>query len=480
VEGGRLRGRAPSVDEAQAAANWPSLPDPHVPSASNAWGMVVAGVGGTGVITIGQLLGVAAHMEGKAIVTQDAAGLAQKGGATWSHVQIADTPEALFTTRVATGMADLVLGCDAIVAAHAQTLSVMSADRTCVALNTHQTPTAALVHEPAWAFPDARCQTSLKSAARPGQWAQVDANRLAERLLGDAIYANPLMLGLAWQRGWVPLSRATLRRAIELNGVQVSMNLAAFEWGRRAAVDPDAVTRLATPAVPVQLSRPRKGLSGAALDAFVMRRQADLVAYQGPALAGHYAHWVQRIREAEARVRSPHGGLPLGGEPLGDMVARQLFRLMAVKDEYEVARLMTQPAATDAIAAQFDGEWQMAWHVSLPFGRRDVLGQPRKVSLSSRWRPALQLLAGLHVLRGTWLDPFGWLAERRAERAWLTRYLGGLEAIATGLRLHNVHEALALAQVPETILGFGPVKQAAMRAAEQQWDQALKSFFQPS
>ena len=162
------------------------------------------------------------------------------------------------------------------------------------------------------------------------------------------------------------------------------------------------------------------------------------------------------------------------------MVARQLFRLMAVKDEYEVARLMTQPAATDAIAAQFDGEWQMAWHVSLPFGRRDVLGQPRKVSLSSRWRPALQLLAGLHVLRGTWLDPFGWLAERRAERAWLTRYLGGLEAIATGLRLHNVHEALALAQVPETILGFGPVKQAAMRAAEQQWDQALKSFFQPS
>ena len=480
VEGGTLRHHAPALDEAAAAASWPALPEPRVPSASEAWGMVVAGVGGTGVITIGQLLGVAAHMEGKAVVTQDAAGLAQKGGATWSHVQMADTPDALFTTRVAMGMADVVLGCDAIVAAHAQTLAVMSPERTRVAFNTHQTPTAALVHEPGWTFPDARCQSALQAAARPGQWAQVDANVLAERLLGDAIFANPLMLGLAWQRGWVPLRRDALRRAIELNGVQVQANLSAFEWGRRAAVDPDAVQRLVTPSVPVQLVRPRKGLSGAALDAFVSRRQADLVAYQGHALAAHYMHWVQRIRSAEALVRSPHGGVPVAGEPLTEAVARQLYRLMAVKDEYEVARLMTQPAFAATVAEQFEGDWQVSWHFSLPWGRSAEPGQPRKVRFTSAWRPALKVLSGLRGLRGTWLDPLGWTAERRAERAWLRRYLAGLEAVATGLRMHNLDQALALALVPQTILGFGPIKQAAMAAAITQWDQALKSFFQPS
>ena len=210
-----------------------------LPVAEKPWGIVVAGVGGTGVITIGQLLGMAAHLEGKGIVTQDSAGLAQKGGATWSHIQIANRPEAILSTKVGTAEADLVIGCDPIVAAGKATLAVMRDGRTYVALNTHATPTAAFVSDPDWQFPAGQLRGGGRcEAVGPDHIGKLDADALAVQLLGDSIYTNPLMLGYAWQQGRVPLSHAALMRAIELNGVQVENNKAAFEWGRRAAARP--------------------------------------------------------------------------------------------------------------------------------------------------------------------------------------------------------------------------------------------------
>ena len=203
----------------------------------------MAGVGGTGVITIGQLLGMAAHLEGKGVVTQDSAGLAQKGGATWSHVLIANRQDAIYTTRVDTAKADLVIACDRIVAAGKGTLALMREGRTYVALNSHGTPTAAFVGNPDWQNPQGGCEAALQAAVGRNQRRPVDADQVAVQLLGDSIYTNPLMLGYAWQKGWIPLSRAALLRAIELNGVQVDNNKAAFEWGRRCAHDLASVTR---------------------------------------------------------------------------------------------------------------------------------------------------------------------------------------------------------------------------------------------
>src|ERR1700712_3009981 len=240
VEGGQLKSKKKDAAKPNPFT-LPPLPEPSLPLAETPWGIVVAGVGGTGVITIGQLLGMAAHLEGKGVVTQDSAGLAQKGGATWSHIQIANRPEAIFSTKVGTAEADLVIGCDPNVTASKTNLAAVREGRTYVALNTHATPTAAFVTDPDWQFPSANCEAAVAAAAGPDHIGKLDADVLAMQLLGDSFYTNPLLLGYAWQQGRVPLSHAALMRAIELNGVQVDNNKSAFEWGRRAASDPNGV-----------------------------------------------------------------------------------------------------------------------------------------------------------------------------------------------------------------------------------------------
>ena len=356
IEGGQLKAPKPK-DGAPDLSQLPPMPEPDLPSAAKAFGIVVAGVGGTGVITIGQLLGMAAHLEGKGVVTQESAGLAQKGGATWSHVQIADDPGAIYTNKVGMGEADLVIACDPIVAAHAITVAVMQNGRTHIALNTHHTPTAALMQDPDWQFPAGHCDHVLADAVGVAAVKRMDAVLLANRLVGDAIYANPLMLGYAWQMGWVPLNLSSLTRAIELNGVQVERNLLAFEWGRRAAFDPVMVARMSLPAQPVKwVARPFK-IGHEDLDTLVARRQAYLVDYQNAAYGERYRFVVERVRQAESK---------LGSTRLSEAVARNLFKLMAYKDEYEVARLLTSDAFKAQIAQQFEGDWKMVFHLAPP------------------------------------------------------------------------------------------------------------------
>jgi indolepyruvate ferredoxin oxidoreductase len=454
VEGGSLK----SNKRAQAPLKvneLPPLPEPTLPLAESAWGIVVAGVGGTGVITIGQLLGMAAHLEGKGVVTQDSAGLAQKGGATWSHVQIANRPDAIFTTKVDTAKADLVIGCDAIVTASRATLGVMQAGRSFVALNTHGTPTAGFVKNTEWQFPGGHCETAVRDSVGAEGLGAFDAEQVASQMLGDSIYTNPLMLGYAWQKGRIPLTHAALMRAIELNGVQVANNKAAFEWGRRCAHDLAAVQALCRPASVVQFVRKPS------LDDAIGTRVEFLTGYQDAAYAARYRAFVEKVRAAEA---------PLASTRLTEAVARYLFKLMAYKDEYEVARLHTDPAFTAKIAAMFEGDYRIVHHLAPPLiAKTNDRGELVKRPFGPWMRSAFGLLARLKGLRGGALDVFGRTGERRTERALIAEYEACIDELITRLDADRLPLALEIARLPEDIRGYGHVKQRHLAAARAKW-----------
>ena len=459
VEGGQLR--KPKKDRRGDLSALPPPPEPTLPRAETAWGIVVAGVGGTGVITIGQLLGMAAHLEGKGVVTQDSAGLAQKGGATWSHVQIAERPEAIHTTKVDTAQADLVIACDAIVGASRPTLAVMQQGRTYVALNLHATPTAGFLKNPDWQSPTARCGDVLRASVGEGRVGSLDAERIAVQLLGDSLYTNPLMLGYAWQQGRIPLTRAALRRAIELNGVQVDANLAAFEWGRLCAHDPQAVaSQLQT-----QTAQVIEFVRKPGLDEIVATRVDFLTGYQDAAYAARYKAFVDQVRAAEA---------PLASTRLSEAVARYLFKLMAYKDEVEVARLHTDPAFAARLAEMFEGDFKLVHHLAPPLlARRNDKGELVKQPWGPWMRVAFKWLARFKGLRGSALDPFGRSEERRGERALIDEYRACIEELLRGLSAERLPLAVEIARLPEEIRGFGHVKARHLAAVRPKWTQMM-------
>lgn len=462
VEGGQLK--KPKKEQKGDLSQLPPLPEPVLPDASQAWGIVVAGVGGTGVITIGSLLGMAAHLEGKGVITQDAAGLAQKGGATWSHIQIANSASAIHTTKVDIGKADLVLGCDAIVAANKATLAVMQAGRTFVALNSHSTPTAALVHNPDWQSPAAQCSTALAQAVGgPEHVGVFDADEVAVQLLGDSIYTNPLMLGYAWQKGRIPLSRATLLRAMELNGVQVANNQAAFEWGRRCAHDWAQVQALYRTAQVIQFVK-KPGLVE-----LVTQRTTFLTGYQNAAYAAEYRAFVEKVQAAEGQLGST--------TKLTEAVARYLFKLMAYKDEYEVARLHLDPAFTQKIAGMFEGDYKLVHHLAPPLtARKDAQGHLVKKAYAPRVRSMFKLLAGLKGLRGGLWDVFGRNPERQTERALIAEYRACIEGLLPQLSRERLDLAVQIARIPEDIRGYGHVKERHLQAARAKWQELMQQW----
>lgn len=460
VEGGQLK--KPKKDKAKNPFEMPPIAEPQVPAAPRAWGILVAGVGGTGIITIGQVLGMAAHLEGKGIVTQDAAGLAQKGGATWSHIQIADTPEAIHCTKVGTAEADLVLACDPLVAAKKESLAVMREGRTHVALNTHGAPTASFVNNPNWQFPEGNCEAAIEHAVGAGGVAKFDAEQLSVQLLGDSLYTNPLMLGYAWQKGWIPLQKSSLLRAMELNGVQVENNKTAFEWGRRAAHDLTAVTALTTTAQVIQFAR-KPGL-----DEVVSKRVEFLTGYQNAAYAQDYAAFVQKVRNAEA---------PLGSTRLTESVARYLFKLMAYKDEYEVARLHTDTGFLDKVAQQFEGDYKVAYHLAPPMlAKRNAKGELVKQRFGPWMFTAFKLLAKMKGLRGTAFDIFGHTEERKMERALIGEYRASIEELLKTLKADNLQQAVEIARIPEEIRGYGHVKERHLATARPKWASLMKQW----
>ena len=434
--------------------------------AEQAWGIVVGGVGGTGVITIGSLLGMAAHLDGKGVVTQDAGGLAQKGGATWSHIQIANRQEAIYTTKVDTAKADLVIGCDAIVAANKTTLAVLQPGRTFVALNTHRTPTASFVNNPNWQFPDAHCDTAITSALGEGSVGSFDAEQVATQLLGDSIYTNPLLLGYAWQKGRVPLTLASLMRAMELNGVQVENNKAAFEWGRRCAHDLAAVQALFQAAQVIQF------VKKPALADMIAKRVDFLTGYQNAAYAADYQAFVQKVQAAEAQLGTT--------TRLTEAVARYLFKLMAYKDEYEVARLHTDKAFMDKIAAQFEGDFKLVHHLAPPLSAaKNEKGELVKKPYGPWMRNAFGLLAKMKGLRGTAFDIFGKTEERRTERALIVEYRACIDELLAGLTADKLALAVEIARIPEDIRGYGHVKERHLKAARAKWNGLMAQWRSP-
>ncbi len=454
VEGGRLK----KIAKAVAPIDLPAfdLPEPSLPDIAQAWGVVVAGVGGTGVITIGQLLGMAAHIEGKGIVTQDAAGLAQKGGATWSHVLIANTQDAIRTTRVGTAAADLVIGCDPIVVAGKETLQRMRAGRTHVALNAHSAPTAAFVRNANWQNPGDECVAAIAHTVGADGVSAFDANRVATQVLGDSIYVNPMVLGFAWQKGWVPLSREALMRAMELNDMAVAQNKAAFEWGRHCAVNWDAVQAMLEPAQVVQFHKPE------GLDSRIERRVAFLTAYQSASYAHRYRVVVERVRKAEAMLNKT---------TLTDAVARNLFKLMAYKDEYEVARLHTDPAFLQKINGLFEGNYTLNYHLAPPLiAKTNAKGELQKQKFGPIMLTGFKVLKHFKWLRGTALDVFGYSQERRTERALIAQYQSSIDAMLGQLHANNHALAVEMARIPEQIKGFGHVKARHLAAAREKWN----------
>ena len=455
VEGGTPKKK--EKPQAKAALHGlPTLPEPELPDATRAWGIVVAGIGGTGVITIGQLLGMAAHLEGKGVVTQDAAGLAQKGGATWSHVQIANTPNAIFTTKVDTAKAMLVIGCDPIVTAEDVTLALMREGRTTVVLNTHGAPTAGFVQDADWRFPSSACEAAILRAAGEAQVTRFDAEDVAVQMLGDSIYTNPVLLGHAWQQGRIPLHRETILRAMELNGVQVQNNQLAFEWGRACAHDLAAVRALFN-------ARPVRLVQAPTLEEIVKDRVQLLTDYQDAAYASTYRAFVEQVSATEARIGA--------GTRLSETVARYLFKLMAYKDEYEVARLHMRPGFEQFLATQFEGDYRIVHHLAPPlFSRSNSKGELQKRPFGAWVRPAFRVLARLKGLRGTAFDIFGYTEERRTERALIGEYRACIEELLRGLTKDNLALAVRIAAIPEDIRGYGHVKQRHLAKARVQWE----------
>jgi indolepyruvate ferredoxin oxidoreductase len=452
-----------------APADFTPLPEPAHPAIDHTYGIIVTGVGGTGIVTIGGVLGMAAHLEGKGVGIIDMAGLAQKGGAVFSHIRIAEKPDDIHAIRIAAGECDLVLGGDMVVVGTKKVLSTAKLGATQMIVNTAEILPGDFTRDADFSLPTERIRRAIMTAAGREKSRFVDATRLATALLGNSIGANIFLVGYAYQLGALPLSAAAIERAIELNGEAVPMNLAAFRWGRRAAVDPAAVEALiAAQAGPPPADR-RLSQS---LDETIARRVEFLTAYQEAAYAARYRELVEKARTAET-AKAP------GKTGLAEAVARYLFKLMAYKDEYEVARLFSDGAFLKQVKATFDGEdLRFEFHLAPPLiARKDpTTGVAKKMSFGPWMMPAYRLLARLKFLRGTRLDPFGYTKERRTERQLVRDYEAMLDEVLAGLTPANHPLAVGLAAIPEKIRGFGHVKARHLTAAKADEAALLEQF----
>ena len=449
VEGGQLKKKKPVATEV-----FMTLPEPQLPLLDSPWGILVTGVGGTGVVTIGALLGMAAHLENKGVAVLDMTGLAQKGGSVYTHVRIAKAPEDIFAVRIAAGEANALLGCDMIVSTSDEAIAKMQANLTRGVVNADVSTTGEFTKNPDLHIPVADLEATLRETMAAVEF--VDATGITTALMGDAIFTNPFVMGYGYQQGLIPIAADSINRAIELNGAAVEKNKQAFEWGRRAAVDLAAVTKAAFPA-PLKSGNYKLSES---IDEMINRRKAFLTGYQNAAYAERYAALVKRVSDLEAQKFA-------GKRALSAAVARYYFKLLAYKDEYEVARLYTETGFKQKIAEQFEGDYKLTFHLAPPI-LSDIdpaTGEPRKKRFGPWMMTAFNLLAKFKGLRGTALDVFGYTAERKLERQLIADYEVLLEELLRDTTTANYDIAVDLASVPEHIRGFGHVKHAHVTEA---------------
>ena len=411
------------------------------------YAIILAGTGGTGVVTLGAILGMAAHLEGKGCGIMDMAGLAQKGGVVLTHVKLAERPADITAIRVAALEADLVLGCDLVAATSRKVIGAMRKDETALVVNSAALYPGEITRKPDFDLPSARLEGQLRAAAGAGA-RFVDATRAATTLLGTSLAANMFMLGYAWQAGFVPLGEAAILRAITMNGEAVAMNRSAFALGRRAAAFPDEIAAMVAAALPTA----RRVAPAGSLDEIVARRARYLAAYQDDAYAERYRALVERAQAAE-RAHAP------GSAGLAEAVAKGYFKLLAVKDEYEVARLYADGGFARQMAEAFEGNLSVTYHLAPPvLARRGADGRPSKAKFGPWMARVFPLIAKGKRLRGTRFDPFGRSAERRMERELVAAYEALMDELFAGLAPENLATAVALAALPEKIRGFGHVK----------------------
>ncbi|NRB02230.1 MAG: indolepyruvate ferredoxin oxidoreductase family protein [Rhodobacteraceae bacterium] len=425
LEGAQVR------KQATAELDLPDLPAPSLPQIDGTWNVVITGVGGTGVVTIGAVLAQAAHMDGKGAGMMEMAGLAQKGGAVQIHCRLANDPEDISAIRVATGEADALIGGDLVVSAGAKTLGLTSTDRTGAVVNSHEIITGDFTRNTEFSLPSDRLSLALEARMKD-RLDLFDASDLAKATLGDSIFSNMMIFGAAWQRGLVPLSETSIRDAIALNGAAVEKNQRAFEIGRWAVLYPEEAQALITQKV---VALPKS------LAEKIKHRADHLTKYQSKRLAKRYLRLVESIADPDLR----------------DAVARGYHKLLAYKDEYEVARLHLETRAK--AEAEFEGDFKVTYHLAPPLiSKEGPDGRPAKRTFGPSMERGFKLLARLKSLRGTPLDVFGYTAERKMERALITQYEKDLAEVLPLLNERTQDAIVALAALPLDIRGFGPVK----------------------
>ncbi len=471
VTGGKLKSGT-AAGQAPALENIPdeTLPEPAPAALDRTWNILVTGIGGTGVITVGSLIAMAAHIEGKGCSTLNQTGLAQKFGAVASHVRIARHQNDILTVRIADGAADLLLGCDLVVSASAEALATLDPQRSHSIVNSYENPTADFIHNEHYRFPAEQMQSLVRQETGAGKTDFVDATRLATRLLGDSIGSNLFLLGYAWQRGLLPLGEKSILQAIELNRVAVSFNQQAFLWGRHAANNVQAVQN-------------RAGLGAAAdrtatdIDEAIKRRCQYLVDYQDRIYADRYLHLVNRIREVD----------PTDDHSLTAAITKNYFKLLAYKDEYEIARLFSRGNFIESIKQQFEGDIKLTFHMAPPLiSKTDPLtGHLIKRQLPAITLRAFSLLSRLKFLRGSRLDFFGRTAERKLERRLIGEYEEDVNLILDSLDERKqtgavcpdrIDTATRIAALPEMIKGFGYVKNRNIEKYRDSRRQLIEKF----
>jgi len=485
VEGGQLRkgqgAASGTAKDAGVSDVFEALPAPETASVDDKpFGILLTGVGGTGVVTIGALIGMAAHLEGKGCSVLDMAGLAQKGGAVTSHIRVGKDPEQIKALRVAAGGADLIMGCDIVVASGKDAMAKADHGATRAIINTHQTVTGDFTRNPDWVFPVDEMKRVIADEVGADAALFVEATELAEGLMGDSIATNLFMVGYAAQKNLLPVSLEAVTRAIELNGVAIEFNKRALLWGRRAAHDMAAVKKLvqraqqaSAPAHP-KPGQPDDGIA-TTLEGIVAKRVDFLRDYQDEKLARRYKDLVDRVLTREARTAR-------GSDALAKAVARYYFKLLAIKDEYEVARLYTDGSFERMVRDKFEGDYQLKFHLAPPLGapRDPKTGHLQKKQFGPWMMPAFRVLATLKGLRGTPLDIFGRTAERRMERALISDYEGLIAEILDGLSATNHAVAVELASIPEHIRGYGHVKEQHVETAKANEQLLLDRFRNPA
>jgi indolepyruvate ferredoxin oxidoreductase len=441
------------------------LPEPAVAAIDGVYNVAITGVGGTGVLTIGAIVGMAAHLEGKAALIQDFSGLAQKGGAVLSHVRFSNEPGAVASAQIPSGECDLLLAADTVVAAGKEGAAVSSPQRTRAVLNTHLSPVSGFIFNRDFDFQEAEIVATIARYVK-GAPEKVDFGKIAEIVCGDAIATNIMIVGYACQMGLLPVGTASLLRAIELNGVSIDANKRAFDWGRRLAAHPAEVHALVAQAAGVAREPDT-------LEQLIERRAAFLADYQDAAWAKRYRDLVAKVEAAESKLGRRRD--------LTNAVVRNYFKLMSYKDEYEVARLYTSGDFEKQLRESFDGKLKLTFHLAPPFINSGTLpnGRPKKREFGPWMMRAFRMLAKMKGLRGTRFDVFARSPERRMERRLIAEYEQTIGEILAGLSERNHAQAVALASLPEEIRGFGPVKETAAARAEQRKPKLLSEFRNP-